>query len=221
MKIQHTLIKMARGAHNSLCWMALLTLATFMLSALAHIAASWLPSGEPKQWLQFIFRQLHTLAFLEDIPGLRLILVLLMSSCVLAMLSAGVTLLLLLRRRQATEARRRHRLLACLMALPLLGFTASGLFHLFYMEFGPVEEEVKQQKLAHEAGIHREAPPRTDATGRAEQLTFRHLHMWNFIKPVAGKPGRDAVLLVLLLLLLLLAAAGWRLKCHDSCHGRL
>lgn len=213
MNTQQRMIQIARRTHRYLFRLAVTAVALFVFSALAHIVASWLPPGESKETFQWVFRHLHTLAFLEDLPLLRLSLMLALTTAVLAMLAAGITMLICLKRKQAlSRARRTHRLLAAILAVPLIGFTASGLFHLFYMEYGPVEAEVQQQKLNHAAGIHRDAPPRADALGRAEQASFRHLHMWGFIKPLAGKPGRDAALTCILVVLAMLVMAGYRLR---------
>lgn len=212
MNTTQRIIKTARQAHRYLFPLAIIAVALFIISALAHIVASWLPPGESKEAFQWLFRHLHTLAFLDGFPLLRLSLMLVLTTCVLAMLAAGITMLICLKRKQAlSRPRRTHRLLATILAVPLIGFTASGLFHLFYMEYGPVEAEVQQQKLNHAAGIHRDAPPRADALGRAEQTSFRQLHMWGFIKPLAGKPGRDAALTFILVVLVMLVMFGYRL----------
>jgi len=98
--------------------------------ALASISNHW------KRNVQTVFRQLHTWAWLENYRHGRVILMMLFLSSLLAMILAGFSLLYLLRRNsQQKVSRRAHRVLAHVVGIPLLGFCASGIYHLLHSEY--------------------------------------------------------------------------------------
>lgn len=104
--------------------------------ALAGISNGW------KHQLQRGFRQLHTFAWLESIRHGRILLMLLLLSCLLAMAMAGMALLYGLKRKQGQRVERRtHRILAHVLGIPLLGFTASGIYHLLHSEYAPAQRD--------------------------------------------------------------------------------
>ncbi len=103
------------------------------LTAYVHTGEDRLASltDRRKRVLLTLFQTVHTLDFLDGIEGLRLGLVLAAVGSVLAMAMLGLAMLLGRRGRPGAPAmRRRHRLLAWLAWVPVLMFSASGLFHL-------------------------------------------------------------------------------------------
>jgi hypothetical protein len=90
-----------------------------------------------KQQVQWLFRQLHTFSWLEPFRHGRVVLMALLLLSLLGMLISGLCLLYALRRKSAvTPARQVHRWVAHGVAIPLLGFTASGFYHLLHNEYG-------------------------------------------------------------------------------------
>ncbi|PKM21557.1 MAG: hypothetical protein CVV10_08770 [Gammaproteobacteria bacterium HGW-Gammaproteobacteria-14] len=98
--------------------------------ALASITNNW------KRQVQWLFQQLHTFAWLDDVRHLRVILMALLLVCVLGMVTSGMALLYALKRkRESTTVRRGHRIVAYVVVVPLLGFAVSGFYHLIYSEY--------------------------------------------------------------------------------------
>lgn len=90
-----------------------------------------------KTFIQAIFKNFHTLSFLDDLPFGRIVIMLLLLGAILAMLKTGIVLIYAMKKRPIIEKKRRyHRLLANIIWLPLLFFTASGLWHLLQFEYG-------------------------------------------------------------------------------------
>lgn len=89
-----------------------------------------------KTRIQGLFRQMHTFAWLDEWRHGRVLLMALLLTSLLAMLITGICLLFALRRRgKSAPSRRLHRVLSYGVAIPLLGFVSSGLFHLLYNEY--------------------------------------------------------------------------------------
>ncbi len=98
--------------------------------ALANISDNW------KRRVQWLFRNLHTFAWLEEVRHLRVLLLALLLTCLLGMLGSGLVLLHTVKRKGGlTPARRGHRILAHTVSIPLLGFAASGFYHLLHSEY--------------------------------------------------------------------------------------
>jgi len=97
------------------------------LNALAGI------SNDYKTRLQAIFRHLHTWAWLNDFDYARIIIMALLIGSAFLMTLAGVGLLVFLRSRPVISLKTKvHRLSAYVVAIPLLGFCASGFYHLLH-----------------------------------------------------------------------------------------
>lgn len=93
-------------------------------------------SDARKRALQQCFRLLHTAAWLEGVPVVRVLLLGALLVSVLLSLGAGLVLLYGMgRRRIPPSPRRLHRYLAHVAWLPLCAFTASGLYHLLQAEY--------------------------------------------------------------------------------------
>jgi hypothetical protein len=86
-----------------------------------------------KTQMQALFRNLHTWSWLESVEYARLVIMALLVITLFALTLSGVGLLVLLRgRRVMVRSRRCHRLMAYVVALPLLGFSVSGFYHLLH-----------------------------------------------------------------------------------------
>jgi len=84
-----------------------------------------------KTVLQGVFRQLHTFAWLDDLEYGRLILIGLLMLTLAAFAATGLALVFVLKQRTIKDGKRRyHRLLGYVLWLPLLGWSASGFYHL-------------------------------------------------------------------------------------------
>ncbi|WP_226663612.1 PepSY domain-containing protein [Microbulbifer aggregans] len=95
-------------------------------------------SDNRKTSMQGLFRQLHTFAWLGGLKYGRVLVVALFMLTLLAFAATGLALVLALRHRRISDGKRRyHRLLGYLLWLPLLGWSASGFYHL--MQFSLVE----------------------------------------------------------------------------------
>jgi hypothetical protein len=111
--------------------------------ALADISNDW------KRTIQTGFQYLHTAAWLDSQPALRMVLMLSLLSSVLGAVLAGAGLLYGIRRKnQPKKDRRWHRCLAHVLWLPVFGFTGSGLYHLLHSEYAqPVSNVHMAQPL--------------------------------------------------------------------------
>jgi len=100
-------------------------------NSLAGLNNSW------KQTLQAVFQMFHTWSWLDDFPVLRVFLVSILLLSLLSMLCSGVVMLLYLKRKQTMSISQLwHRKIAWIVFLPLLGFTVSGIYHLYQYQYG-------------------------------------------------------------------------------------
>ncbi|WP_226703978.1 PepSY domain-containing protein [Microbulbifer elongatus] len=105
-----------------------------------------------KTVMQGVFRQLHTFAWLDDLEYGRLILIGLLMLTLFAFATTGIALVFALKHRKIKDGKRRyHRLLGYLLWLPLLGWSASGFYHLLQSS---LMEPVQGLRLG-EAGEYR------------------------------------------------------------------
>lgn len=101
------------------------------LSAMAGITNNW------KTSVQTVFRTLHTWSWLEDFEYARLFLMLILLLSLLGMTITGIALIFMIKKRTIFEGRRKwHRVLSFAIWVPLLFFTASGVYHLLHYSFG-------------------------------------------------------------------------------------
>ncbi|NVK54240.1 MAG: hypothetical protein HWE26_01385 [Alteromonadaceae bacterium] len=104
-----------------------------------------------KENLKAIFIQLHTFQWLHKFEFGRLLIVSLFMLSLLAMSLTGLGLVIVLKQRKIKQASRRyHRYLAYLLWLPLLGWSASGFYHLLYSS---QSQEVSGLRLQETAQI--------------------------------------------------------------------
>lgn len=111
---------------------------TDALTAFVHTETAALASlnNRSKANIQTVFQQLHTWAWLEVTGHGRVLLIGLFMLTLFLMAAGGLSLLLLLKQRAIADARRRwHRLLGYLVFLPLLGWSASGFYHLLQSQY--------------------------------------------------------------------------------------
>lgn len=80
--------------------------------------------------LQGFFRTLHTWNWLDNYENPRVFLMLIFLLVLLALAITGLNMLLLLKNRKNNTQKVWHRYLAYIVCMPLLFFTASGIFHL-------------------------------------------------------------------------------------------
>ncbi|MFD1217499.1 MULTISPECIES: PepSY domain-containing protein [Microbulbifer] len=84
-----------------------------------------------KTLLQGVFRQLHTFAWLDELEYGRLMLIGLLMLTLAVFATTGLALVFALKSRKITDGKRRyHRWLGYALWLPLLGWSASGFYHL-------------------------------------------------------------------------------------------
>ena len=93
-------------------------------------------SNGTKRQLQNVFQVLHTWSWLDATGHARVIIIALLMLTLLTMALSGLTLVMLLPRRKiANQDRRLHRYLAYILWLPLLGWSASGFYHLLQAQY--------------------------------------------------------------------------------------
>jgi hypothetical protein len=111
------------------------------LGALAGITNNW------KTSIQTIFRTFHSWAWLDDFEYARIILMMLLLLSLLGMAITGIALIFMIKKRSIPDDRRKwHRVLSFAIWLPLLFFTASGIYHLLQYSFG---DNHRGLKLGH------------------------------------------------------------------------
>ncbi|MCA0899493.1 PepSY domain-containing protein [Microbulbifer agarilyticus] len=108
------------------------------LTLFVHTETAALASltNDSKSFMQGIFRQLHTFAWLDGLEYGRLLLIGLLMLTLFAFAATGIALVFALRppkgksRKIKDGKRRYHRWLGYVLWLPLLGWSASGFYHL-------------------------------------------------------------------------------------------
>lgn len=107
-------------------------------NALAGITNNW------KRVLREIFQLFHTWSWLDDAPMLRVLLVFVLLLSVLGSAVSGLAMLVLIKRkRQRSRRHGGHRVLAYVVIVPVLGFTVSGMYHLFQAQYGSLSQGVR------------------------------------------------------------------------------
>jgi len=97
-----------------------------------------------KTRLQSIFSSLHNWSWLEGVENARIILIACLLLCILGITLTGIGMILLIKKRNnMTRKARTHRLIACIVWLPLLGFSSSGFWHLLHYGFSDVHRGLK------------------------------------------------------------------------------
>lgn len=103
-----------------------------------------------KNTLKAVFIQLHTFAWLENVEYGRLIIVGLLMITLFAMAATGLGLVFAIRSRSIKQpSRRYHRYFAYLLWLPLLGWSASGFYHLLYSSQASSVSGLRLQAIGH------------------------------------------------------------------------
>jgi hypothetical protein len=88
-------------------------------------------SNNFRQQLQGVFQALHTWSWLNKFDNARVLLIGLFILSLIAMCVAGIGLVIVLKSRRIPQTSRRwHRVLSYALWLPLLGWSASGFYHL-------------------------------------------------------------------------------------------
>jgi len=115
--------------------------------ALAGISNDW------KRTLGFVFRNFHSFDWLNEAGVLRIMLVSALTALVFTMAFTGLYLLIKIKRKknalknnEKQQPRRFHRLLAWITAVPLLMFSASGMYHLFMQAYAPNINDIQLPK---------------------------------------------------------------------------
>ncbi len=149
--------------------------------ALASISNHW------KHRMQFLFRQLHTWQWLESFRHGRIILMMVFLSSLLGIILAGFSLLYgLIRQSGQKTDRRAHRVLAHLIGIPLLGFTASGIYHLLQGEYGAEQRDFNlAQPLVLDSAL---AAPVSFSAGDLHSVALISVgSQWYYRASVAGE----------------------------------
>ena len=140
-----------------------------------------------KTLMQGVFRQLHTFAWLDDLEYGRLLLIGLLMLTLFAFASTGLALVFALRppkgkNRKIKDGKRRyHRLLGYVLWLPLLGWSASGFYHLLQSS---LVEPVQGLRLG-EAGEFRNLNP---GFTWVDRLDGRAINSLSLISGAGGVP---------------------------------
>jgi hypothetical protein len=94
--------------------------------------------------LQIIFTNIHTLAFLNDYPFVRVGIISVLLLSLLTALITGVVLLYKMNSRKIADKKRKiHRVLAHIIWIPLLCMIISGLYHLIHSEFASKPQKAR------------------------------------------------------------------------------
>ncbi|WNO08653.1 PepSY domain-containing protein [Teredinibacter sp. KSP-S5-2] len=106
-----------------------------------------------KTKIQTVFRALHTWSWLDVWGFGRVLLVGLFMLSLIAMCVMGMALILAIPHRKIKDTKRRwHRIIAYVLWLPLLGWSASGFYHLLKAEYA---DNVSGIRLSHLAELKR------------------------------------------------------------------
>lgn len=103
------------------------------LTAFIHTETAALASlsNNTKHQLQTVFRALHTFSWLDATGSGRVIIMTLFMFCLIAIAATGLGMVVLIRGRKIADGKCRwHRLSGYVLWLPLLGWSASGFYHL-------------------------------------------------------------------------------------------
>ncbi|MDJ0979005.1 MAG: PepSY domain-containing protein [Erythrobacter sp.] len=117
------------------------------LTAYVHTETSALAAvnNGTKETLQSLFRALHTWEWVP--PGmewLRVLVITLMVGSLFALAATGVMMLVTVRRRKrAPGAKGWHRAMSYILALPLIMFSASGVYHLVQSALVPPDSQLR------------------------------------------------------------------------------
>jgi hypothetical protein len=117
------------------------------LTAYVHTESSSLAAvnNDTKDVLQAVFRALHTWEWVPDgMDGLRVVVIAAMVGSLLAMALTGTAMLVTVRRKKrAPGARGWHRAAGYVLALPLIMFSVSGIYHLIQSALVPPVSQLK------------------------------------------------------------------------------
>jgi len=103
-----------------------------------------------KNTLKAVFMQLHTFEWLQNLEFGRLIIVGLFMLCLTLMSLTGLGLVFALKQRKIKQTSRRyHRYLGYALWLPLLGWSASGFYHLLYTSQSNSVSGLRLQSTGH------------------------------------------------------------------------
>lgn len=115
-----------------------------------------------KVMLQTIFQTVHTMNFMNSVEGLRVGIILILISTVLAIGGFGIALRLCLKRPSGTRGLRKwHRYVALIAWLPFFCFPASGMFHVIMQSplvQASIETERPSIRVADLPPIPRDTP---------------------------------------------------------------
>ncbi|MEN8720561.1 MAG: PepSY-associated TM helix domain-containing protein [Oceanococcaceae bacterium] len=135
-------------------------------------------SDDRRRRLLWVFQTVHTLAPLENWPGLRLPLILVLVGGVLVMSLLGLRMAFA--RGGRTPRRRLHRWGGVVLAAPLLMWSVSGLWHLIHLQQRGPAQDTQRPPLtrlagaAVPAGAHRLISVQGDAVWQMADGHFRH-----------------------------------------------
>ncbi len=94
-------------------------------------------TNDRKTAMQTVFRLLHTWSWLDNLPYARPLIMLVFLLSLFGLALTGMAMVFLLKHRKIPDQKRRwHRLISYLVWIPLLGFTASGTYHLLQYAYG-------------------------------------------------------------------------------------
>ena len=120
------------------------------LVAYVHTETSSLAAvnNTAKNRLQSVFRALHTWEWVpQGMDWLRVVVIGLMVGSLLALTLTGIAMLVTVRRKKRQPGSRGwHRMAGCFLALPLIMFSVSGIYHLIQSALVPPESQLKMSR---------------------------------------------------------------------------
>jgi hypothetical protein len=111
------------------------------LGALASLSNNY------KSNMQMIFKNLHTLSWLNNFENSRVILMILLLLSILTLTITGIFMIFLLKNRKMSLKRKLHRLISYIIFLPLLMFSISGFYHLLQYSYDENNRGLKMPKI--------------------------------------------------------------------------